>query len=65
MSTINDVVFTVKGKIVSMPGALHKSLPPDVRVEAIRRMRILGSAVAGFTGQPGKIPPTLVRYVGP
>tara|TARA_R110000868_G_scaffold251518_1_gene508288 strand:- start:8 stop:565 length:558 start_codon:yes stop_codon:yes gene_type:complete len=62
MSTINDVVFKVKGKTVSMPET-HR-LPKDVSEEAFRRFRILGSAVAGFTGAPGKMPSSVAAIGG-
>jgi hypothetical protein len=62
MSTINDVVFTVKGKSVSMP--VTKGLPKDVSTEALRRFKVLGSAVAGFTGAAGKMPPSVAAMGG-
>lgn len=62
MSTINDVTFTVKGKSVSMPST--KGLPKDVSTEALKRFKILGSAVAGFTGAAGKMPPSVAPMGG-
>lgn len=62
MSKIDDVVFTVKGKTVSTPSL--KGLPKDVSAEALKRFKILGSAVAGFTKGAAKMPPTVAAIGG-
>tara|TARA_R110000868_G_scaffold199868_1_gene446994 strand:- start:332 stop:859 length:528 start_codon:yes stop_codon:yes gene_type:complete len=62
MSKIDDIVFTVKGKTVSTPSL--KGLPKDVSAEALKRFKILGSAVAGFTKAAAKTPPTVAAMGG-
>lgn len=64
MNTVDDLVFSVKGKKVSAPMTEIKALPEAERQKAYMRLRALGSAVAGFTGAPAKMPPTVAAMGG-
>ena len=59
MNTVDDLVFRVKGKTVNAPMSEIKALPEEERRKAYMRLRTLGSAVAGFTSAPAKMPPTM------
>lgn len=64
MNTVDDLVFKVKGKSVNAPMSDIKALPEEERRKAYARLRALGSTVAGFTGAPAKMPPTVAAMGG-
>lgn len=64
MNTVDDLVFKVKGNRVGVSAPEVKALPEAERQKAYMRLRALGSTVAGFTGAPAKMPPTVAAMGG-
>ena len=56
MNRVDGIVFKVKGHSVSVSESAMKRLPAADKPEAYRRLRALGSCVAGFAS-PGAAPP--------